>query len=80
MTKFKSGMIARDILYLTIDTFLDVVVKNNFPLLSAGLYLFRVMSDNRYLLRGSNESALYITSTGIYCEMGNAFVNFWILS
>ena len=57
-------MVIRDILYLTIDTFLDVVVKKNFTLLSIGWYLFRVVSGNRYLPRGSNENALYITSTG----------------
>ena len=54
-------MVTGYILHLTIDTFLDVVVKNDFPLLSVGWYLFRVVSGNRYLPRGSN--ALYITST-----------------
>ena len=50
MTKSKSSMVTRDILYLTtIDTFLDVVVKKNFPLLSVGWYLFRVVRSNRYL-------------------------------
>ena len=29
-------MVTRDILYLTIDTFFDVVVKMNFPLLCLG--------------------------------------------
>ena len=57
-------MVTRDILYLTIDTLLDVEVKKNFPLLYVGWYLFRVMSGIRYLPRGSNENALYITSTG----------------
>ena len=56
-------MVTRDILHLTIDTLLDVVVKKNFPLLSAGWYLFRVVSGNKYLLRGSNENMLCITST-----------------
>ena len=46
------------------DTFLDIVVKSNFPLLSVGWYLFRVVSGNRYLPRGSNENTLCITSTG----------------
>ena len=41
------------------------MVKTNFPLLSAGWYLFRVVSGNRYLLRGSNKKA--------YCN-GNVFV------
>ena len=50
-------MVTRDILYLTIDTFLDVVV------LSLGWYLLRVVSGNRYQPRGSNENALYIAST-----------------
>ena len=57
-------MVTRYILHLTIDTFLDVVVKNDFPLLSVGWCLFRVVSGNRYLPRGSNENALYITGTG----------------
>ena len=40
-------MVTRDILHLTIDTFLDVV-----------------MTGNRYLPRGSNENAPFITTTG----------------
>ena len=43
MTKSKSSMVTRDILYLTIDTFLDIVVKSNVPLLSVDWYLFRVV-------------------------------------
>ena len=35
-----------------------------FPLLSVGWYLFRMVSGNRYLPRGSNENTLCITSTG----------------
>ena len=57
-------MVTRDILYLTIDTLLVIVVKSNFPLLSVGCYLFRVASGNRYLPRGSNENTLCITSPG----------------
>ena len=57
-------MVTGDILYLTIDTFLDEVVKSDFPLLSVGWYLFRVVSSNRYLPRSSNENTLCITSTG----------------
>ena len=57
-------MVTRDILYLPIDTFLDIVVKSNFLLLSVGWYLFRVVTGNRYLPRGSNENTLCITSTG----------------
>ena len=64
MTKFNTSMVTKDILHLTIVTFHDVVVKKNFPLLSVDWYLFRVVSGNRYLPKGSNESASYITSTG----------------
>ena len=63
MTNAKGSMITRDILYMTIETFLDVVNKK-FLRLSLGWYLFRVMSGNRYLPRGSNENTLYSTSTG----------------
>ena len=66
-------MVARDILYLTIDTFLDIVVKSNFPLLSAGWYLFRVVIGNRHLPRCSNENVLCITSTG------NVSVASWVI-
>ena len=62
-------MVTRDILYLTIHTFLDVVVKKN----SVGWHLFRVVSGNWYLPRGSNENLLYITSTG------NVFVAIWVI-
>ena len=71
VTKSKSS--TRDILYVTIDTFLDVLVKKNFPLLSIGWYLFRVVSGNRDLSRGSNENALYITS------IGNVIVAKWLI-
>ena len=54
MTKSKSSIVTRDILYLTTDTFLDVVVKKNFSLLSIGWYMFIGVSGNRYLPRGSN--------------------------
>ena len=66
MTKSKGHMVTRDILYLTIDTFLDVEVKKNFPLMSVGWYLFRAVSGNRsiYPPRGSNENTLCITSIG----------------
>ena len=43
-------MVTGDILYLTIHTLFDVVVKKNFPLLPIGWYLFRVVSGNSYLL------------------------------
>ena len=66
-------MITAYILYLTIDTFLHVVLKNDFPLLSAGWYLFRVVSGNRYLPRSSNKNALYITSTS------NVSVARWVI-
>ena len=66
-------MITGYILHLTIDTFLDVVVKNDFPLLSVGLYLFRVVTGNRNLPRGSIKNALYITITG------NVSVARWVI-
>ena len=56
-------MVTAHILRLTIVTFLDIVVKNNFSLLTVGWYLLRVLTGNRYLPRGSNENTLCITST-----------------
>ena len=38
-------MVTEVTLYLTIDTFLDVVVKD-FPLLSDSWYLFKLVSSN----------------------------------
>ena len=73
MTKSKISMVTRDILYLTIDTFLDIVLKSNFQLLSAGWYLHRAVSVNGYLSRGSNENTLCITSTG------NVSVARWVI-
>ena len=73
MIKSKKSMIAGYILHLTIDTSLDVVVKNDIPLLSAGWYLFRVVSGNRYIPRGSNENALCITS------ISNVFIASWVI-
>ena len=58
MTKSKGSMAMRDILYLTTDAFLDVMITKNFPLLSVGSYLFRVVIDNRYLPRGNNDVVL----------------------
>ena len=66
-------MVIEDTPYLIIDTFLNVVVKKKFPLLSLGWYLFSVVSGNRYLPRGSNGNALCITSTG------NIFVTRYVL-
>ena len=43
MTKSKTSMVTRDIQHLTIVTFLDVVVKKNFPLLPVDWYLSRVV-------------------------------------
>ena len=74
MAKSKTSMVTRDILYLTKVTFLDVVVKKNFPLLSVVWYLFRVVSSNRYLPKVCNENALYITS------IGNVFVSRWVIA
>ena len=65
MTKFKSSMVTRDILFLIRDTCL-VVVKKGFTLLS-------VVSANRYLPSGSNENKVGITRTG------NVFVTRWII-
>ena len=64
-------MVTGYILYLTIDIVLDVVVKNDFPLLSVGWYLFIVVSGNRYLPRSSNGNALCIT--------GNVSVARWVI-
>ena len=67
-------MVAKDILYLAIDldTFLDVVVKQSFPLLSVGWYLFRVVIGNRYLTGSSSENSPYTTSTGnVFNTFGN---------
>ena len=44
--KSKSSMVASGTPYLTTDTFLDVVVKKIFPLLSLGWYLFPVVNGN----------------------------------
>ena len=66
-------MVTRDILYLTIGTLLDIVVKKNFSLLLVGWYVFRVMSGNRYLPRDSNGNTLCITSSG------NVFVASWVI-
>ena len=41
-------------------------LQKNFPLLSVGWYLFRVVSGNRYLPTSSNENVLYITSNVMY--------------
>ena len=61
-------MITRDILHFTIVTFLDVVV----PLLTVDWYLFQVVTGNRYLPRGSNEHAIFITSPG------NGSISIWV--
>ena len=66
-------MVTRGILCLTINTLLDVVVKKNFLLLFVGLYLFRVVSANRCLTRGSNKNTLCITS------IGKVFVIRWVI-
>ena len=66
-------MVTRDILYLTIDTFLDIEIKSNFPPLSVGWYLFGVVIGNGYLPRCSNENTLCITDTG------NVSVSRWVI-
>ena len=58
-------MVARNTPHLTRDTFLDVVVKMIFPLLSLGRYLLTVLTTvnyNGYLTRDSNENAHSITT------------------
>ena len=57
-------MATRDTSYLTIDIFLDVVVRKKFPLLYLVWYLYNVVSGNRYPTRGSNGDALSTTTTG----------------
>ena len=52
------------------------VVKSNFPLLSVGWYLFRVVSGNRYLPRGSNENIFCITSI---TSTGNVSIARWVI-
>ena len=66
-------MVTRDIPYLTIDTFLDVVVKKIFPLLSLGWYLFTVVHHYGYLTRGSNGNAHSVTLNG------NVSVASWVI-
>ena len=56
-------MATSDIPYQPIDTFLDVVVKKKFPLLSLGWCLVQVVNGNRYRPRSSG-NALFGTSTG----------------
>ena len=67
------GYQRHSILIDTIDTFLDVMVKKNFPLPSVVWYLFRVVSGNRYLPRDGHENTLCITSTG------NVFFARWVI-
>ena len=69
-----ASMVTRDILHLTIVTFLDVVVKRLFPLLPVDWYLFQVVTGNRYLPRDNNENARFITSTG------NVSVSRWVIT
>ena len=74
MTKSKTSIVTPNILNLTIVTFLHVVVKRNFPLLPVDWYLFGVVTGNRYLPRGSNGNALFITNTS------NVSVRRWVLT
>ena len=77
MTKSKTSIITRDILHLPIVTFLDAVVKKNFPLLPVDWYLFQVVTGNRYLPRGSNQNALFIISI---ISTGNVSVSRWVIN
>ena len=67
-------MVIRDILHLKIVTFLDVVVKKNFPLLPVDSYLFGVVTGIIYLPRVCHENTLFITSTG------NVSVSGWVIT
>ena len=62
-TKSESNIVTKAP-YLTVYTFLGVVVKRNFHYY-LHYYLFSVVMGNRYLPRGSNENALCITTTEI---------------
>ena len=64
LAKSKSSMVTRDSPYLITDIFLQAVVKKKFPLLSLVRDLFKVVSGNRYVTRGSNGNILSITLTG----------------
>ena len=66
-------MVTRDSPYLTTDIFLHTVEKKKFPLLSLVRYLFKVVSGNRYVTRGSNGNTVSITMTG--CQMGTTSGN-----
>ena len=66
-------MATRDTPYLTTVTFLGVLVKNIFPLLSLGWYLFTVVSHNGYLIRGSDGNAHSIAMNG------NVSVASWVI-
>ena len=61
MTKSKSSMVTRNTPYLTIYTFLDVVVKRYFHYCLLEWYLFTVLSHNGYVTRGSYGNAHSIT-------------------
>ena len=65
-------MVTRDTPYLTRAIFLDTVVKKTFPLLSLVWHLFKLVSGDRYLTRGSNGNAFSIT------KIGNMFVSRWV--
>ena len=71
MMKSMTSMVTRDIIHLSIVTFLDVVVKF-FTLLPVDWYLFQVVTGNSYLPRGSNENALFIT--------GKVSVSRWVIT
>ena len=77
-------MVTRDPPYLTIDIFLDVVVKKIFPLLSLGWYLFTEVHHNGYLTRGSNGNAHSVTMNGNVSVASWVIplvtIPFWILS
>ena len=57
-------MVTRYSPYLATEIFLHAVVKKKYPLLSQVRYLFKMVSGNKYLTRGSNGNFLSITLTG----------------
>ena len=64
ITKSKSGIVAKDILCMTKDTFRNEVVKRKWLLLPDSMCLFIMLSGNRNLPKGSKQSVLSVTTAG----------------
>ena len=64
MTKFKSGMVTRDVLCLIIDIFPDEAGIFFYYIILLGVYIYRVAQGNRYLPRNSKENSLVIIIVG----------------